>query len=215
MKTVAVLDYGMSNLRSVTKAIEHVAGKDWQVCVTRDADEVYRADKIVFPGQGAIGNCMHLLDETGLKQVIAEVLTEKPFLGICLGQQTLLTHSDENGGCKGFDFIQGNVSHFGNDLADPVTQERLKIPHMGWNQVAQTQDHPLWQGIPDNSRFYFVHSYHVIPNSEAVIAGSCDYGHRFAAAIAKENVFAVQFHPEKSQHMGLALLKNFLAWSGE
>ncbi len=215
MKTVAVLDYGMSNLRSVTKAIEHVAGKDWQVCVTRDADEVYRADKIVFPGQGAIGNCMHLLDETGLKQVIAEVLTEKPFLGICLGQQTLLTHSDENGGCEGFDFIQGNVSHFGNDLADPVTQERLKIPHMGWNQVAQTQDHPLWQGIPDNSRFYFVHSYYVHSEDASLVAATTDYGVKIHAALHRDNVFAVQFHPEKSSPAGLQLLSNFLTWDGQ
>lgn len=213
MKTVAIIDYGMSNLRSVSKALEHVAGSSWQVHVSHVADVIIRADKVVFPGQGAIGNCMTLLQETGLHEVIQQTLATKPFLGICLGLQTLLTVSEESGGTACFNRLMGTVRRFSEPLFDPTTGERLKIPHMGWNQVQQAQTHPLWAGIPENSRFYFVHSYYADPEDKAVIAGLTRYGASdFTAAAAADNVFAIQFHPEKSQHVGLKLLQNFLAW---
>jgi len=207
MKTVTVIDYGMSNLRSVSKALEHVAGKDWLVQVSDKAEVILHADKVVFPGQGAIGNCMTLLNQTGVAEVISKALENKPFLGICLGLQTLLTRSEESGGTAGFNWIGGTVRRF------VERGERFKIPHMGWNQVQQAQAHPLWVGIPDNSRFYFVHSYYVDPEENRVIAGTTPYGDiHFTSAVAQDNVFAVQFHPEKSQHVGLTLLKNFLDW---
>lgn len=209
MKTVTVIDYGMSNLRSVSKALEHVAGKGWQVQVSNKVDVIGQADKVVFPGQGAIGNCMTLLNQTGLADAIIQSINNKPFLGICLGLQTLLTTSEESGGTAGFNWIKGTVRRF----VEPQQGERLKIPHMGWNQVQQTQSHPLWTDIPDNSRFYFVHSYYVDPEESRVVAGTTAYGGiNFSAAVARDNVFAVQFHPEKSQHFGLTLLKNFLEW---
>ncbi len=205
MKSVTVIDYGMSNLHSVSKALEHVAGDDWQVSVSNKADVILHADKVVFPGQGAIGHCMTLLNQSGVAEVIRQALNDKPFLGICLGLQTLLTSSEESGGTGGFDWVNGTVRRFNG--------ERLKIPHMGWNQVQQTQSHPLWKGIPNNSRFYFVHSYYVDPSIHDIVAGSTPYGGiDFTSAVARDNVFAVQFHPEKSQHVGLTLLKNFLQW---
>ncbi|RKZ78457.1 MAG: imidazole glycerol phosphate synthase subunit HisH, partial [Candidatus Parabeggiatoa sp. nov. 1] len=201
MKTVTVIDYGMSNLRSVSKALEHVAGKDWQVRVSDKPDVILHADKVVFPGQGAIGNCMVLLQQTGVADVIKQVIDNKPFLGICLGLQTLLTISEESGGTDGFDWIAGTVRRFSEPFFDPDSGERVKIPHMGWNQVQQTQSHPLWKGIPDLSRFYFVHSYYVDPIDSNVVGGTTAYGGiNFTSAIARNNVFAVQFHPEKSQH---------------
>ena len=208
MKTVTVIDYGMSNLRSVSKALELIAGKDWQVQVSDKADVIEQADKVVFPGQGAIGNCMTLLNQTGLADAIIQSIDTKPFLGICLGLQTLLTTSEESGGTAGFNWINGTVRRF----IEPQG-ERLKIPHMGWNQVEQTQSHPLWTNIADNSRFYFVHSYYVDPENSSFVAGTTAYGGtNFSAAVARDNVFAVQFHPEKSQDIGLTLLKNFLEW---
>jgi len=208
MKTVVVIDYGMSNLRSVSKALSHVS--DWKVLVSDKAETILSADKVVFPGQGAIGNCMNLLKETGLDEVIRESLETKPFLGICLGLQTLLTFSEESGGTDCFNVIAGKVKHFQRDAHDPQSGEKLKIPHMGWNQVSQNLNHPLWRDIPDNSRFYFVHSYYVDAEDKNVIAGATTYGLTFTSAVAKDNIFAVQFHPEKSQHVGLTLLRNFL-----
>ncbi len=212
MKKVVVIDYGMSNLRSVSKALEHVANNAWQVQISRQIDEILQADKVVFPGQGAIGNCMQLLRETQLHDVIRQVIAEKPFLGICLGLQTLLTASEESGGTQGFNVIDGMVKHFPTPLLNNTTQEKLKIPQIGWNQVKQTQAHPLWQGIEDNSRFYFVHSYYVDVQNTAHIAGQTQYGINYTSVIGKNNVFAVQFHPEKSQYAGLKLLENFLNW---
>jgi glutamine amidotransferase len=213
MKTVAVIDYGMSNLRSVSKALEHVAGQEWQVVVTADANTVLHADKVVFPGQGAIGNCMLLLEQTGLKAVIQQAFMTKPFLGICLGLQSLLTLSEESGGTPCFDFVRGTVRRFPEPLFSPENGEHLKVPHMGWNQVYFAQPHVLWTDIPEQSRFYFVHSYYADPAEITAIAATTPYGGiHFTSAIAHDNVFAVQFHPEKSQHHGLHLLRNFLNW---
>lgn len=214
MKTVTVIDYGMSNLRSVSKALEHVADNDWNVKVSDKAEVILQADKVVFPGQGAIGNCMSLLNQTGIAAAIRQVIDDnKPFLGICLGLQTLLTTSEESGGTTGFNWTAGTVRRFLEPLFDPESGERLKIPHMGWNQVLHALPHPLWTDIPDNSRFYFVHSYYVDPEDRSVVAGTTPYGGiNFTSAAARDNVFAVQFHPEKSQHAGLTLLKNFLDW---
>lgn len=213
MKTVAVIDYGMSNLRSVSRALEQVAGNDWQVIISDQAESIYAADKVVFPGQGAIGHCMQLLEDTGLHEVIRHCLREKPFLGICLGLQSLLEFSEESGGVQGFGLLSGRVKRFAEDLRDPRSGEHLKIPHMGWNQVKQTQAHPLWHKIEDNSRFYFVHSYYAAPDNAAHIAATTPYPQAFASAVADDNVFAVQFHPEKSQHAGLQLLENFVRCS--
>lgn len=214
MKTVSVIDYGMSNLHSVSKALEHIAGNDWQVQVSAQPEVILKADKVVFPGQGAIGNCMELLNQTGLSEVIKHALRTKPFLGICLGLQTLLTQSEESGGTTGFNWITGQVRRFEAPLLDPATGERLKIPHMGWNQVHFTDSpHPFWRSVADNSRFYFVHSYYVVPADNSVIAATTPYGGiDFTSAVIRDNVVAVQFHPEKSQRVGLTLLKNFLAW---
>jgi glutamine amidotransferase len=209
MKKVAIIDYGMSNLHSVNRALEYVAGNDWQVVVTSDAQVVEQADKIVFPGQGASGECMRLLKAQGLDAAILKTIHQRPFLGICLGLQTLLTHSEENGGTQGFDIIQGTVKRFVQPLRDNQNHT-LKVPHMGWNQVFQACDHPLWRNIPDGSRFYFVHSYHAQPDDPQYIAATTPYGHNFTSAIAFDHVLAVQFHPEKSQRSGLTLLKNFL-----
>jgi glutamine amidotransferase len=211
MKTVAVIDYGMSNLHSVSRALAHVAGQHWRVEICNAAEQVLNADKVVFPGQGAIGNCMALLRDTGLDVAIRETIHGKPFLGICLGLQSLLSQSEESGGTPGFGVVDGTVRHFSKTMRD-AAGERLKIPHMGWNTVRHAQDHPLWRDIPDQSRFYFVHSYYTAPVDNSVIAGTTSYGIEFTSVIALDNIFAVQFHPEKSQRHGLKLLENFLAW---
>lgn len=213
-QTVAVIDYGSSNLRSVAKAIEHVAGDQHQVLVTNKADEVTNADRVVFPGQGAIGDCMQNLVEQGLDKVVQDAINNKPFFGICLGLQSLMQISEEDGGVEGLGIIAGKVVHFVENLTDPANGEQLKIPHMGWNQVNFAKQHPLWEGIEDGSRFYFVHSYYVEPDQQEVIAATTDYGVKFTSVIARDNVFATQFHPEKSQHDGLQLLTNFLSWDG-
>ncbi|MEO1890997.1 MAG: imidazole glycerol phosphate synthase subunit HisH [Candidatus Thioglobus sp.] len=203
MMSIAIVDYGMGNVRSVQKAIEHVAPND-QVFLTDNAKLISEADRVVFPGQGAMGACMQALNEHGLVDVIKQAAHEKPFLGICLGLQLLFDHSQENGGTDGLSIIPGDVVKF--DKSD------LKIPHMGWNNVKQEFKHPLWHNIDDNARFYSVHSYYVKEADHSVVAGSTDYGIDFTCAIAKDNMFAVQFHPEKSQHDGLQLLTNFVNW---
>lgn len=213
-QTVAVIDYGSSNLRSVAKAIEHVAEDKQRVLVTSDADEIASADRVVFPGQGAIGDCMQNLSEKGLDKVIKTAIAEKPFLGICLGLQSLMDKSDEDGGIEGLGIVSGRVVHFPESPIDQLTGERLKIPHMGWNEVTPNGHHPMWDKIDSGSRFYFVHSYYVMPAQDDVIASTTNYCLNFTSAIAKNNVFAVQFHPEKSQHDGLQLLSNFLEWDG-
>ena len=206
---VAVLDYGMGNLRSVSKAVEHVA-PDADVRVTDDHTFIRQADRIVFPGQGAARDCMAAIGEHHLNQAVQDAARTKPFLGICMGLQVLMQHSEENGGTELLGLIPGNVIHFPHDMQ--YAGDRLKVPHMGWNEVRQTMQHELWSGINDEERFYFVHSYFVKPDDLSICSGETTYGLPFTAAIAKDNLFAVQFHPEKSANAGLRLLKNFIEW---
>jgi len=214
MSTIAVIDYDMGNLRSVCKALEYVA-PDQRVVLTHDPDELRRAARVVFPGQGAIGGCVTALREKGLRDVLLEALERKPFLGICLGLQALYEWSEEGGGVAGFGILPGQVKRFPADkMVDPVSRQALKVPHMGWNQVRQTDPHPLWDGIAQEARFYFVHSYYAASANPTWVAGMTDYGLSFTSAAARANIFAVQFHPEKSQHAGLQLLENFTKWDG-
>ena len=212
MSQIVVVDYGMGNLRSVAKAIEHVA-ENHNVIISSKAEDIANADRVVFPGQGAARDCMRELAERNLRDVVLTAASEKPFLGICMGMQVLLSHSEENNGVDCLGLYDGNVRFFGTDLKG-AQGEKLKIPHMGWNEVKHTGDHPLWQGINNNSRFYFVHSYYMDPADKELVAATTDYGIEFVSAIAKDNVFAVQCHPEKSAQDGLQLLKNFSQWSG-
>ena len=208
MSTVAVIDYGMGNLRSVCKAIEHVAPNS-VVRLAADAAAVRAADRVVFPGQGAIGGCITALGRDGLQAAVLDAIQTKPFLGICLGLQALYDRSDEGGGIDGLGILPGRVRRFAP--SDPT----LKVPHMGWSQVQQTTAHPLWRGIAQDARFYFVHSYYADSADAQSIAGTTEYGVRFTSAAARANIFAAQFHPEKSQQAGLTLLKNFMAWDGQ
>ena len=201
----------MGNLRSVSKALEHVVSDSQRVIVSSDAEEIANAEHVVFPGQGAARDCMKQLQELQLDKVVLQAAKEKPFLGICMGMQVLMSHSEENQGIDCMKLYPGNV----RALADKLSDKSLKIPHMGWNEVSHKQAHPLWQDIEENNRFYFVHSYYVDPDDASLIAGETNYGMKFVSAIAKDNVFAVQFHPEKSAHDGLQLLKNFSRWNGE
>jgi len=212
MTNIAIIDYGMGNLHSAAKAVAR-AVEHAKVVITSQPDEILKADKVVFPGVGAMRDCMAGLRQFELIDVVKEVSRQKPFLAICVGMQALMDSSEENNGVECLGLFKGSVRYFGDDLRNE-NQERLKIPHMGWNQVEQKMAHPLWQGIPDNGRFYFVHSYYVDAKDESVIAGETRYGVSYAAAIAKNNVFAVQFHPEKSHHLGLKLLENFANWNG-
>jgi len=217
MSKVAVIDYGMGNLHSVSKAVEFVAreaGLDVQVDVTSDPKIIRQADRVIFPGVGAIRDCVAEIRRLGLDEIVAEVSQVKPVLAICVGFQALMDFSEENDGVSCLGLARGKVKYFGENLTE-ADGERLKVPHMGWNCVEQTIDHPLWTGIPDNSRFYFVHSYYIDADPSETVAGATHYGIDFAAALAKGNIFAVQFHPEKSQSAGLTLLKNFLSWQGE
>ena len=217
MSKVAVIDYGMGNLHSVSKAVEFVAkeaGLEVQVDVTSDPDIIRQADHVIFPGVGAIRDCMSEIRRLGIDDIVAEVSQVKPVLAICVGFQALMDFSEENDGVECLGLARGKVKYFGNNLAEK-DGERLKVPHMGWNCVKQTIDHPLWKGIPDDSRFYFVHSYYIEADPSETVAGVTHYGIDFAAALVKGNLFAVQFHPEKSQAAGLTLLKNFLGWRGE
>ena len=211
---VAVIDYGMGNLHSVASALEHV-GAD-KVLVTHDAEQIRQADRVVFPGVGAIRDCMSEIRRLKCDELLQQALTEQhvPVLAICVGLQAMMTRSDENGGTGCLDIIDGEVRYFGNPLTD-AAGERLKVPHMGWNEVHQTRPHTLWQGIDDNSRFYFVHSYFVQAEDESLVTGVSDYGRDFHSVLSRGNVFAAQFHPEKSGEAGLQLLKNFLNWNGE
>lgn len=208
-QAIAVLDYGMGNLHSAAKALEHVA-PDAHIEVTENAAVVAAADRVVFPGVGAIRDCMAEIRNRGFDHIVAQAVQEKPVLAVCVGMQALLESSEENNGVDCLGILPGQVRFFGNDLHG-ATGEQLKVPHMGWDHVHQTMDHPVWHGIEQDSRFYFVHSYYADTNSE-LVAGTCEYGVKMAAALARDNLFAVQFHPEKSHDAGLHLLRNFVNW---
>ena len=210
MSVVAIIDYGMGNIRSVAKAVEHV-GDRVQVVVSNDAEQILAVDHVILPGVGALRDCMSELQRLELDDVVRECAQTRPFLGICLGMQLLLDDSEENGGTKGLGIISGQARHFPQRLNQ---EQGLKIPHMGWNRVHQQQPHPLWQDIAQDSRFYFVHSYYAAPEQQQAVLARTEYGEPFASVIGRDNIFAVQFHPEKSQHAGLQLLKNFIAWDG-
>jgi glutamine amidotransferase len=213
MIDIAVVDYGMGNLRSVSKALEHVAPNK-NVVVTSVPEDIKQASRVVFPGQGAMPDCMRELESRGLRDAIVEAAATKPFLGICIGLQLLFEHSEE-GDAKGLGILSGNVKRFSTTDMFDASGNKLKVPHMGWNQVYQTQNHPMWNEISDGERFYYVHSYYVQPNDKELVAGETEYPKRFTGAIAHQNIFAVQFHPEKSQHAGLKLLANFVEWNGK
>ena len=199
---IAVVDYGMGNIRSVSKALEHVAPRD-DVVVTSDPAAIRAADRVVVPGQGAMPDCMRQLAASGAREAVIQAAADKPFLGICIGLQMLFEHGEE-GDTPGLGLLPGRVPKFAD--------AGLKIPHMGWNEVRQARAHALWAGIADRSRFYFVHSYYPRPADVALTAGTTDYGATFTCAVARDNIFAVQFHPEKSQNSGLKLLSNFVQW---
>jgi len=199
---IAVVDYGMGNLRSVSKALERVAPGD-EVLVTSDPQAIRAAERIIVPGQGAMPDCMRQLTASGAREAVIEAAGSKPFLGICIGLQMLFERGEE-GDTPGLGLLPGRVPRF--------HVSGLKIPHMGWNEVIQERIHAMWEGIADRSRFYFVHSYYPRPAESALTAASCDYGTRFTCAVARDNIFAVQFHPEKSQNSGLRLLSNFVQW---
>ena len=216
MNTVAVIDYGMGNLHSVAKAVEHVgreAGDDVRVVVPADANKIADADRVIFPGVGAIRDCMAEIKRLDVGQIVEDAMKSKPVLAICVGMQALMDHSEENNGVDCLGFLPGDVCYFGDGLKDE-SGARLKVPHMGWNQVKQTQPHPLWKDVPDNSRFYFVHSYYVQTPKQELVTGKTTYGKEIVATLAADNIFATQFHPEKSQKAGLTLIGNFLNWDG-
>jgi glutamine amidotransferase len=211
MTDIAIVDYGMGNLRSVSKALEHVA-PDASIAVTDDPELVREAGRVVVPGQGAMPDCLHEIEARGLREAVRDAAMNKPFLGICIGLQILLESSEE-GNVSGLGIIPGKVVRFPPTPAEDTSGQKLKVPHMGWNQVHQTSAHPLWNGIPQDARFYFVHSYYVAVSSPAPVAAYSRYPFPFTCAVAKDNIFAVQFHPEKSQEAGLTLLKNFVQWT--
>ena len=215
--TVAVVDYGMGNLRSVSQAVAHVArDADVRVIVTANPEEVVAADRVVLPGQGAMRDCMRELQTTGLREAVLDAVARKPLMGVCVGMQMLLDHSEEQD-TPGLGLVPGRVVRFRLEGRRQADGSRFKVPQMGWNQVFQTPApgglvHPMWRGVPDGAWFYFVHSYHAVLAELAHEAGSTDYGGRFTCAIARGNIFATQFHPEKSAERGLALYRNFLFW---
>ena len=224
-KTVAVLDYGMGNLRSVSNAVRHVAkGSGFEVIVTSKPEDVMNAERVVLPGQGAIADCMRELLDSGMLPAVLHAASHKPLFGVCVGMQMLLSHSAEGVpgdggiGTRGLDLIPGEVIKF--ELAGKTQPDgsRYKVPQMGWNQVYQSHDanapaHPIWSGVADGAYFYFVHSFYARPSDAHHTAGEADYGARFTAAIARDNIFATQFHPEKSADQGLSLYRNFLHWN--
>ena len=216
-KTVAVVDYGMGNLRSVSQAVLHVArDSDFDVIVTAKPDEVYAAERVVLPGQGAMPDCMRELRDSGLQEAVLHAAAHKPLMGVCVGMQMLLSRSDEGPkgiGTPGLGLIAGEVIRFELEGRLQPDGSRYKVPQMGWNRVLQTQPHALWQGVPDASYFYFVHSFYARPTDPRHSAGESEYGGRFTCALARDNIFATQFHPEKSAEHGLALYQNFLHWN--
>ena len=210
--TVAVVDYGMGNLRSVSQAVLHAAaGTGVEVVVARTAEQVQAAERVVLPGQGAMRDCMRELRDSGMLAAVLEAAAGKPLLGVCIGMQMLLDHSEEQD-TPGLGLVPGRVVRFRLEGRRQPDGSRYKVPQMGWNRVRQQGAHALWQGIPDESWFYFVHSYHVAPAQARHGAASTDYGDRFTSAVARDNIFATQFHPEKSAELGLRLYRNFLQW---
>jgi len=204
LKTIAIIDYGMSNLSSVVKAIEYIAPNE-KVIVSSNAVEIDNSDKIIFPGQGAAKNCMKSIYEKKLEEVIKKNSKEKPFLGICMGMQVLMDFSDENNGTQCLSVIKGKVEKLKSQK-----NNKIKIPHMGWNKIIKKNDHPIWHNIKDGSFFYFVHSYYINPLEKSTIIGETEYGKIFSSVIAKNNIIAIQGHPEKSSDVGLQFLKNFI-----
>ncbi len=216
-RKVAVVDYGMGNLRSVSQAVKHVAeGTDFEVIVTAQPQDVFDAERIVLPGQGAMRDCMRELHDSGLKDAVLDAAARKPLMGVCVGMQMLLDHSEEQD-TPGLGLIAGQVLRFRLDGQLQPDGSRYKVPQMGWNEVLQRSHrgltHPIWAGVPDAVRFYFVHSFYVRPADDRHCAGETDYGQRFTCAVARDNIFATQFHPEKSAAHGLALYRNFLYWN--
>ena len=216
-KTVAVVDYGMGNLRSVSQAVMHVAqGSGFEVRVTADPDVVYAAERVVLPGQGAMPDCMRELRDSGLKEAVLDAAARKPLLGVCVGMQMLLSHSEEGPpgeGTPGLGLMAGEVIRFRLEGQLQPDGSRYKVPQMGWNQVIQARPHPLWADVPDGASFYFVHSFYARPTDPAHSIGETDYGQRFTCALGRDNIFATQFHPEKSAQHGLAVYRNFLHWN--
>lgn len=208
---IVVVDYGMGNLRSVAKAIEHVAPAT-RVTVTSDPAQVRSADRVVFPGQGAMPDCMRYLRDSGLEDAVLAAAATKPLLAVCIGEQMLFERSEE-GGVAGLGLFPGDVVRFRDAELRQPDGSRLKVPHMGWNRVRQTQRHALWDGIADDSWFYFVHSYYVVPREVHLAAGESTYGGAFTCAVARDNIFATQFHPEKSAAAGLRIYENFTRWN--
>ena len=215
--TVAVVDYGMGNLRSVSQAVMHVAkGSGVDVIVTSNPQEVLAAERVVLPGQGAMPDCMRELRDSGLQDAVLHAAAHKPLMGVCVGMQMLLTRSEEGrdaGGTPGLGLMAGEVMRFQLEGRLQPDGSRFKVPQMGWNRVHQVRTHPLWLGVPDEAYFYFVHSFYARPSDPHHSVGETDYGSRFTCALARDNIFATQFHPEKSAEHGLALYRNFLHWN--
>ncbi|MGQ0503371.1 MAG: imidazole glycerol phosphate synthase subunit HisH [Panacagrimonas sp.] len=212
MAVIGIIDYGMGNLHSLGKSLERVAGSD-RIEIAFDPEKLLKCDKLVLPGVGGVRCCMNELRRLDLNQLVLEASQKVPMLGICLGMQVMLEFSDENGGVPALGLFEGDVVRFADPPNDGAA-DRLKVPHMGWNRVRQDRAHPIWNGVPDQSWFYFVHSYHARPKRPADAIGTADYVHRFACAVARDNIVAFQFHPEKSQGAGLQLLSNFAQWDG-
>ncbi len=213
-KRLAIIDYGMGNLHSVASAIKNVA-PDVAVDITAEPNAIAQADHIIFPGVGAIRDCMSEILRLNVDAIVKQALADgKPVLAVCVGLQALMDRSDENNGIECLRILPGQVRRFPSHMKDEAGDE-LKIPHMGWNRVEQTVDHPLWKNIANNSRFYFVHSYYVEASDESQLAGKTHYGLDFTSVLFRDNLFAAQFHPEKSHTDGLQLLKNFVSWDGK
>ena len=210
MSTIAVVDYGMGNLRSVAKALEHVAPKH-RVIISSQASEIDAAARVVFPGQGAMRDCMRYLDQSGLRDAVLRAAASKPLFGVCVGEQMLFDWSAE-ASTAGLGVMPGKVERFDPQRMIDSDGSRLKVPHMGWNRVRQSKPHPIWSNIPDQAYFYFVHSFYAVPASSHLVAGTTDYGGSFTCAVASDNIFATQFHPEKSAALGLKMYANFVAW---
>ena len=209
MAEVVIIDYGMGNIHSVYKSLVKVVDKNSKIKISNSINDIKNSSHIIFPGQGAASECMSSIKKHYDVVELKNLISQKPFLGICMGLQVLMSNSDENNGVNCLDVIDGSVLSFKNKIG-----KTLKIPHMGWNKVQQNKTHPIWSGIPDNSFFYFVHSYYVEPADINDSISMTEYGINFTSSIARDNLTAVQFHPEKSSEPGLSLLRNFISWDG-